>query len=94
MDIEGLTVVKSPHANKVYHNVGKSTVLSENTSENTAEAYVARYGIGQGDSTSATAWVALYNILLCMLDSNPHASAIYVSSKSAGMSTRLCLCLC
>ena len=77
LDIEGLTVIKSPHANQVYHSVGKTAVLSESTSDTTAEAYVARDGIGQGDSTSATAWIALYDILLCMLDSNPHQPYMY-----------------
>ena len=35
-----------------------------------AAAFTAVDGIGQGDSISATAWIALFDILLCMLKDN------------------------
>ncbi len=61
LDMDGLTLIKSPHASKVYHHIGKAAVISTETTENTAEAYVAQDGIGQGDSTSATAWMISYS---------------------------------
>ena len=71
LDNEGRTTVKTQHANAVYHQLGARNVLSDHTDDDHAASFTARDGIGQGDSTSATAWIALYDILLCMMESNP-----------------------
>ena len=66
----GKTVVKSPHAVKMYHKYGLQAVLSDESSAQQASSFIAQHGIGQGDSISATAWTALFDILLSMLDTN------------------------
>jgi hypothetical protein len=73
----GKTAVKTPHANRVYHQVGHHAVLAEETSNRSAAAFTAVDGIGQGDSISATAWIALFDILLCMLKDNKQEPYIY-----------------
>ena len=73
LDSDGRTTIKTQHANAVYHQLGVRNVLSDHTDDDHAASFIARDGIGQGDSTSATAWLALYDILLCMMESNPFA---------------------
>jgi hypothetical protein len=71
LDSTGSTTIKSPHATSVYHQLGVDHVVGETTDADFAASFFARDGIGQGDSTSGNAWIALYDILLCMLDENP-----------------------
>ena len=77
LDKGGQTVVKSQHANAVYHDLGPKAILTNQTGEDSAASFYARDGIGQGDSTSALAWLAIYDILLCMLDDNLHPPYLY-----------------
>jgi len=76
MDIGGDTLVKTAHAKSVIGKLGKGNHLRDvrvtgDNSKSTRESvqtFTARDGIGQGDSPSANAWSAIYDILLCALD--------------------------
>ena len=80
MDVGGDTLVKTAHAKSVIGKLQKGQHLrdvkvavgklnSENKSTpSTVRTFTARDGIGQGDSPSANAGIAIYDILLCALD--------------------------
>jgi hypothetical protein len=77
----GKTAVKTPHVNQIYHQHRVDAVLSEDTSDDTTASFIALDGIGQGDSLSATAWIAIFDILLCMLEDNPIAHTLIKSIR-------------
>ena len=72
MDVQGDTIIKTPHSTHVRKKYGTSAFTSnERSTRTSAPSFRARDGIGQGDSPSATAWVAVYDVLLHALDSVP-----------------------
>jgi hypothetical protein len=72
MDVQGDTIIKTPHSTYVRKKYGTTAFTPNARSTRTsAPSFRARDGIGQGDSPSATAWVAVYDILLHALDSVP-----------------------
>jgi ribonuclease HI len=76
MDVGGDTLVKTAHAKSVIGKLKKGQHLRDvkvsgedaKSSASTVQTFTARDGIGQGDSPSANAWIAIYDILLCALD--------------------------
>ena len=69
LDTGGRTVIKSPHANScIWENGFDKAINCEGSSTiNTCTSFLAVNGIGQGDSPSATGWLAVYDILLVAL---------------------------
>jgi hypothetical protein len=75
MDDGGLSIPKTPHAISV---LGQQrgqpktaqvfTDRRRNSTRHSVRGFTARDGIGQGDSPSANAWTAVFDILLCALD--------------------------
>ena len=76
IDVGGDTLIKTPHAKSVIAQLQKGQCLRDvkvsdekaKSTANTVRTFEARDGIGQGDSPSANAWIAIYDILLCALD--------------------------
>ena len=70
MDVLGETIIKTPHSSHILRTKGRSGITFQTKStKETVQSFRARDGIGQGDSPSATAWVAIYDILLHAIDS-------------------------
>ena len=70
MDVLGETIIKTPHSSHILRTKGRSGITFQTKStKKTVQSFRARDGIGQGDSPSATAWVAIYDILLHAIDS-------------------------
>jgi hypothetical protein len=82
MDLGGDTLIKTAHAKSVMGQLKKGQHLRDvkatgenpRSTANTVRTFEARDGIGQGDSPSANAWIAIYDILLCALDEIGEAS--------------------
>jgi ABC-type dipeptide/oligopeptide/nickel transport system ATPase subunit len=76
IDVGGDTLIKTPHAKSVIAQLQKGQCLRDvkvndekaKSTANWVRTFEARDGIGQGDSPSANAWIAIYDILLCALD--------------------------
>ena len=89
LDTGGLTVIKTPHASSCIREGGfKQAVHScgEDSSVDTCSSFLAVNGIGQGDSPSATGWLAVYDILLVALRSMPDVK-LYIKTSINQLST-------
>jgi len=70
LDTDGRTVIKTPHAVSCIRKNGFERAVhhcGENSTTDTCSSFLAINGIGQGDSPSATGWLAVYDILLVTL---------------------------
>ena len=70
LDTGGRTIIKTPHASSCIRQNGFDHAIyncEDKSTVDTCSSFLAVNGIGQGDSPSATGWLAVFDILLTAL---------------------------
>ena len=84
-----IVTVQSPHAQQqacIPPTTDPAAFIDNPHCSDTTASFHQQQGIGQGDTPSAIFWVALYDILLCMLDVAPSTtSGHFIARSSANM---------